>query len=675
MLGVVERLRQQRHSRFVGRREELGAFQEGLQWGHFALLYLHGPAGIGKTTLMDELSFRCRQRSVRTGWVDLESFELNPESLTRAIHDSLELKPEQPFLHGCGEAVLFLDNFERAAGLEGWLRNALGRSLPPGLLVVVASRQAPAGGWKTDPGWSGLVRPQALRNLSPDDSREYLQKRGVPETDQGPILEFTHGHPLALSLAADSFEQNPDFRFHPEDTAHLFRPILEVFLAEVPSPEHRQALEASALVRVTTEDLLAELVGSERAYELFQWLRGLSFMHPSHPGVFPHELARNVLASDLRWRNPSRYADLHRKIRTFYASSLHRATAREQQRILMDYVYLHRLNPVVKPFFDWEHLSGFYLEPARPADESTLMQWITRHEGPESERLARRYFQRCSEHFQVVRDSGLAPRGFLAALPLSELDPEDPAVAVARFQERQAPLRAGEKAVLFRYWMDGDTYQDVSPVQSMIFVAMVRHNLTTPTLATTYMPFRNHEFWAPMALYSEMARAEAADYSGFGVYAHDWRRLPPAAWLDLLGDRELDADVQRERPTERPSLLVLSQEEFALAVRRALQNLSSPQELRGNPLLRTRLMATRCPVEGERPQALREWILEIARGWQENGRLMKLYRAMEATFIHPAPTQEKAAERLDVPFSSYRRHLSRALDLLTRTLWERELEG
>jgi predicted DNA-binding protein (UPF0251 family) len=43
------------------------------------------------------------------------------------------------------------------------------------------------------------------------------------------------------------------------------------------------------------------------------------------------------------------------------------------------------------------------------------------------------------------------------------------------------------------------------------------------------------------------------------------------------------------------------------------------------------------------------------------------------TYVQPAPTQEKAAEQLGVPFSTFRRHLNRGLERVADILWEREV--
>ena len=56
------------------------------------------------------------------------------------------------------------------------------------------------------------------------------------------------------------------------------------------------------------------------AHELFEWLRELSFVETGPSGLFPHDLAREALAAELRWRNPDWYAELHRRARGYYAT-------------------------------------------------------------------------------------------------------------------------------------------------------------------------------------------------------------------------------------------------------------------------------------------------------------------------------------------------------------------
>ena len=123
---------------------------------------------------------------------------------------------------------------------------------------------------------------------------------------------------------------------------------------QVPSPAHREALEVCALNRITTESLLEQFMGKEDAAHRFAWLRDLSFIQSYLYGLFPHDLARDAILTDLRWRNPNHYAQLHRKARDDYMRQLETSNATEQQRILFEHIFLHRDNPIVRPSFNWQ---------------------------------------------------------------------------------------------------------------------------------------------------------------------------------------------------------------------------------------------------------------------------------------------------------------------------------
>jgi hypothetical protein len=49
------------------------------------------------------------------------------------------------------------------------------------------------------------------------------------------------------------------------------------------------------------------------------------------------------------------------------------------------------------------------------------------------------------------------------------------------------------------------------------------------------------------------------------------------------------------------------------------------------------------------------------------------YRALHHTYLQPAGTQQGAADLLNLPMSTYRRHLAKGVERLTALLWQREL--
>ena len=62
----------------------------------------------------------------------------------------------------------------------------------------------------------------------------------------------------------------------------------------------------------------------------------MSFIDTGREGLFPHELRRETVIADVRWRNPDWYKELHNRARKFYLARLPNVSLSEQQRILYD---------------------------------------------------------------------------------------------------------------------------------------------------------------------------------------------------------------------------------------------------------------------------------------------------------------------------------------------------
>ena len=696
--GTGNRLTAARQRRFVGRATEVAHFQAALTAPElpYVGLYIYGPGGVGKTTLLKQLQFVCTQSQSIAIYIDARNLEPAPDAVTTAIVNALGLAVTENPLHHIGRQqqrhVLFIDTFEVFTPLDSWFRDVFMPATPGNMLVVMAGRNGLSTGWRADPVWNELLRVVPLRNLTSEESRAYLAQRNIPDAQHQAVLSFTHGHPLALSLVADTFAQRQSMGepFRPEDAPDVIRALLEQFVQKVPGPAHRATLEACALARVITEAVLAVALDTPNVAELFDWLRSLSFIESNRFGLFPHDLLREALVADLRWRNPVWYAELHKRVRNFYKSRLTQTTGLEQQLVLFDYLYLHRDNMIVRQYFDWQESGTTLPQLMQPSEVPALLEMVQTHEGEASAHYAAHWFSRQPQNVLVVREPGKnsAPLGFLCTVELNEASEADlmvdPATAQAwKYLQRNAPIRSGERATMFRFWMARDTYQDISSVQSLLGVTMTRHQLTTPRLAFSFMPFANAEFWEMVAAYADMARIEASDFTvsdhTYGVYAHDWRTTPTTAWLDLLAEREV-ALMSLDKPAApKPimQMVALSTEDFASAVRNALRDLVRVEGLRGSPLLRSRLLADIAVAANDkvRAQALRDQIMHAINGLQSSPRESKLYRALYHTYVQPAVTQEQASEILDLPFSTYRRHLQSGILRITEILWQRELGG
>jgi len=150
----------------------------------FTLLYIWGPAGIGKTTLMAELASDCDRRGIPALRIDARTVTPSAQGFLGALRLASPLHnapdPWDAFRALPGRHVLFIDAFERLAPLVTWLRGEFLPQLEDTLVVLAGSEPLPPE-WATDLGWQGLIRTLPLRNLSCEESSSYLLGRAVPE--------------------------------------------------------------------------------------------------------------------------------------------------------------------------------------------------------------------------------------------------------------------------------------------------------------------------------------------------------------------------------------------------------------------------------------------------------------------------------------------------------------
>ena len=150
--------------------------------------------------------------------------------------------------------------------------------------------------------------------------------------------------------------------------------------------------------------------------------------------------------------------------------------------------------------------------------------------------------------------------------------------------------------------------------------------------------------------------------------------VPPAVWLDTLAARVPNVAPATAPPVRAP-LLVLSAPAFAEAVQEALRDYGRPHRLSQSPLLRSRLVVERTGSEPEEPDsvaALRGLLREATDALDATPREAPYARAVRATYFEPAATQALTAEGLGVPFSTYRRHLTRGAERVAEALWRLE---
>ncbi|MFC4006505.1 ATP-binding protein [Nonomuraea purpurea] len=634
---------------FVGREEELAVFNAALYGGGCSVVYVHGPGGIGKSALLRRFAHEAAAAGRPVSMVD------------GRMVDGRMVEPSPAE----AELVLLVDDVDRIQGLEEWLRERFLPRVPMGALVVIAGRNPPDRRWQADPGWAGALEVLPLRDLRAADARALMDSSGVPAESREPLLAFSGGHPLALLLGA-ALAVKDGRRWTPNQD--VVATLLDQLVGELPSAAHRHALEICTHAYRTTEDLLRAAL-PEDAGTLFRWLRRLPFVESSSLGLFPRDVVREVLEADLRWRDPEGYAVMHDRIHAHLAERVRTASDVDVPGAVAALLYPHRGNGAPADFHGRHDEGEFQEEALREEDVGTLLRVAAAAEGAGS---AAFWVERQPEAFRVYRRTEPGePVAFSAWLRLAELDEEelsaDPIVAMAWAHARATtPLRAGEHLAVSRLWAL-PPYRGNSPVMDVIQWRAIGNCLRSERMAWSYLEIRHpDQAWVEHYGMRGISEQPRPGDDACTLFVHDWRAVPARAWLERMNHRGGPSAAAVK-------LAVLSQAEFAEAVRKALRQLSRPDALAASPLTRTRLIAERA---GQNPAtALGDLLRQAIDGLREDPRSVKFHRALSVTFLRGTPTQELAAERLGVPFTTYRRHLTAGIERICAGLWRRELYG
>lgn len=119
----------------------------------------------------------------------------------------------------------------------------------------------------------------------------------------------------------------------------------------------------------------------------------------------------------------------------------------------------------------------------------------------------------------------------------------------------------------------------------------------------------------------------------------------------------------------------LTEPEFAAAVRDALRHYHRPDRLRDNPLLHSRIVTNASAMAGPSgaTRVLKGLIRDACNRLGQVPRDAALRQVLELTYLRPMRNQQLAAEALHLSWSTYRRRLAAAVQLLTAQLWEGEM--
>ena len=381
-VNIANRLRAKAETRFVGRDSELAELGDALaaESGGAQLYFVHGPGGIGKTTLLERLKGYVTRAGIVCASIDVSAIASTPAAVVAAIAEDLAIIETTATLQDICAAMtssdcrlLLIDSFDAKEETSGWLREKLLPALPAQVRIVVAGRNAPDTLWTAHPLWSEAMRCIQLSSLSREESSRLLEVHSIDEAAHEAIFELAHGHPLALVLLAAEMRKHA--RIPSSLGRDAVRELIKRCVSGAPTPLHRRALEVSARARTTTVALLADVVDPLQAPILFNWLSEQCYMNIGVRGLSPHDLVRDVVDEDLRWRDPEGSRELDGALNRFLLRQLR--DGRHDPHTAMELQFLERNSALMKRYFDFGALGSVSIGAAIADDRGRLRGCVT----------------------------------------------------------------------------------------------------------------------------------------------------------------------------------------------------------------------------------------------------------------------------------------------------------
>lgn len=690
--SLADRIRAARSAAVFGRDAELARLLTlaGDERRGVAVVAVHGPGGVGKSTLVRLFADRLPTVGATPVLVDAADCAPTPEGVLSALAAAAgggAVTGRPPPLPS--RAVVIVDTFERLTPLERWFRDVLLPGLPADALVVTAGRARPGGAWRDAPGWKDLLLELPLRNLEPAAAAALLRARAVPERAVEDTVTDTYGHPLALVVAADLhaelgeglLDDRRTFRTlldHPDASARL----LGHFVDDAVGPHERAALQVAGHARRVDRALLASVleVDDSTADRLLGWLRARPYAQVHPDGLTVHDLVRDALDRDLAWRDRDAFERLHGAIRRVIVERMQSRTGAAQLQATFDLLDLHRSNPSAHELYGLDQLGTLRPRTATPDDDDVVRALVGAANGfgQADTVLAWSSVQPGSLRLFVDADDTVAGLLSFVRLDLASEDElrADPAAATV-FHDVLGELRAprpGEPTFLQRP-ANRHVPPRLGPISDMV-AATSLELWTAPRLGWIVNLTPWNEVWQPIFEYigcTFLGHVTESDGREVAVWGRDFSRSSYTEWLDGLGLVELG--VEASAPLAAP--VALARTDFDAAVRAALRDLRRVDRLTRSPLLAARLVAEVVATgDGVEPTAvLVDRIRAAVAAIEEDDGGRRGARAVDRTYVRPAGTQEKAAEVLGLPFSTYRRHLAAGLERVVEVLWAWELDG
>jgi hypothetical protein len=560
MASTLGALLEQQAARLVGRDRERAALLRLVREDMPVATYVHGLAGVGKSTLLAAFVADARSAGVAVVFLDGRAIEPTERGFLDALAAALGRAPGALHEVAAGlrarpeRTVLVVDQYESIELLDDWIRQVFLPSMPGTCRLLLAGRDEPVSAWPAELG--DLFEPLPLGNLRRDEAEELLRRAGVAPADATRIDRIARGHPLSLRLSAAALVNRPDLDLESLAADAVIGELTRIYLAGL-DRDTRRALDAASVVRRPTRALIAAMLDGDDADLALDRLRRLPFVDADPDGLVLHDTIREAVATWLKATDPA----THRRYRIAAWQVLRRELAQAGRndlwRATADALYMVE-RPIVRESFFPTGRRTYLLEPARCDDGPGIVAVARRHEPREAAGLVETWWKHMPSTFRVARGRGGTVDGYVCvcdpdALP-HPLAAGDPATALIREDLRRNPLGRGRRALAIRSMLAADTGEGLSPAQAACWLDIKREYLALrPALRRVYTvgsAIDEHgPTLAPLGFVPVPGSPVTIGGVAYHVLALEFGPASVDGWLGRLiaDDLELDDDLLDER--------------------------------------------------------------------------------------------------------------------------------
>ena len=391
---IADLIRQERRTALAGRDAELRLLRQVTEAGGPVVAYIHGPAGIGKTTLVSALDTCLEDQGVRRLHIAAGAVEPTPTAILMALgsvldHETRTVAELAAALASVKDiTVVMVDDVDTWRLAASWLRADLIPALPATTRFVFAGSVPPPPAWSVEYGQYFLdIKLGALPRAESDAT---VAAAGLSAEIAERIWLLSGGHPLGLRMAIHAARTGSLGTVR--DAGELANAILHA----IGDSDLRRAVEACAIVRRANRALISAILETEEPIplSLLEAVEALPFAKRDAEGIYIAEPVRRAIVDWMSGVEPECYQLWRKTAADWIVSHLRAAGRSGRWRHMADLLHLLE-QPALRNAFFPPGEEAPPVEPARADDFDQIFE-IARIEV---------WAQRLPHRFSVARGS------------------------------------------------------------------------------------------------------------------------------------------------------------------------------------------------------------------------------------------------------------------------------